>query len=625
MRRKLYLIGLDGMMYPMYERFAREGVIPNIQRLAERGMATEVYCSLPSYTPTNWATLMTGAHTGTHTALRWYIDLPTPQDTEKSVSSFVGQAIKAETVFEAASRAGLKSVAFHYPAASPARAEGCYVVDGYGHPAFGSSPFEVTPCLTYTNVPAIPNTYSVELKEAEGWENLPESRAPHLEFPVEVVTKVEGENRTFHALAIAGMDGGYDTVVVCTARDGRTEIARSSVGEWSDWCHEPFVVQGKRQDATLRFKTVELVPDASRIRFYRSQVMMVDEFCEPKALGHELVERFGPYLEHASDVTHFMGATDFETSLEEMEYQCQWVACAGKYMMEEKDCSLLYTHIHMFDYINHHHGSGVDPVAPGHVPEEAEEHMEIYRQCYKVADRMIGTLMDGLDEDTGILIVSDHGVVPDRRCINIRKFLYEKGLLAVKDPAKGLRTWVDEETGRCPIALALPKHHAPLVGFWSDQCGDVVFFDDDGYMHGYMGEWRSIKGNASLGEPEWYGAHHGPQLPTSRTDYCSIMAFLLASAPGIKKGYERPVNDLGYIHMTSIAPLVCHLLGIEPPAQAQGALPRDLLEGHPSVMERGDDYPDWEPGTGPEGWGDRVWIQKDMFDFVSYEEREGDR
>lgn len=39
-------------------------------------------------------------------------------------------------------------------------------------------------------------------------------------------------------------------------------------------------------------------------------------------------------------------------------------------------------------------------------------------------------------------------------------------------------------------------------------------------------------------------------------------------------------------------------------------------------MGRGDDYPDWEPGTGPEGWGDRVWIQKDMFDFVSYEERE---
>ena len=62
MRRKLYLIGLDGMMYPMYERFAKEGVIPNIQRLADRGMATEVYCSLPSYTPTNWATLMTGGH-----------------------------------------------------------------------------------------------------------------------------------------------------------------------------------------------------------------------------------------------------------------------------------------------------------------------------------------------------------------------------------------------------------------------------------------------------------------------------------------------------------------------------------------------------------------------------------
>ena len=62
-----------------------------------------------------------------------------------------------------------------------------------------------------------------------------------------------------------------------------------------------------------------------------------------------------------------------------------------------------------------------------------------------------------------------------------------------------------------------------------------------------------------------------------------------------------------------------HVLGIDPPAQAQGAVPLDVLEGHPAAMERRNDYPEWEPGTGPEGWGDRVWIQKDMFDFTSYD------
>jgi len=325
----------------------------------------------------------------------------------------------------------------------------------------------------------------------------------------------------------------------------------------------------------------------------------------------------------------------------------------------------------MFDHINHHHVPGVDPISPGYDPSKAEEHMEVFRQCYMAADRMLGTLLDGLDENSCVLVVSDHGMVPDVRCINFRKFLYEKGFLVLKDPSRGLdrdeapddnidwekarvfmkpgrcfdifinapqgsdqyartqnelltalRSWVDEGTGRCPIAVALPKHHAALLGFWGDQCGDVVFFMESGYVHGYMGEWRGIKGGGYLGEPEWYGAHHGPQFPTTRTSVSSNMAFFLAWGPGIKKGYQRPTNELGYIHMTSVAPLVCHLLGMERPAQAQGPVPRDVLEGHAAAMERRTDYPEWEPGTGPQGYGDRVWVQKDMFDFVSHEDRE---
>ena len=121
MSRKVYVLGLDGMMYNMYKRFSEEGLLPNLTRLAERGVVTESYSSIPAWTPTNWATLMTGAHTGTHSVSRWFMSTPDPRTAEGVVSSFVGPAVTAETVFEAAARAGLKSVAIHYPAASPAR------------------------------------------------------------------------------------------------------------------------------------------------------------------------------------------------------------------------------------------------------------------------------------------------------------------------------------------------------------------------------------------------------------------------------------------------------------------------------------------------------------------------
>ena len=663
MKRKVYLIGLDGMMYPIYKRFAKEGVLPKLQRLEEKGILTEVYSSLPAYTPTNWTTMMTGAHSGTHSILRWFVDLPDPKHTKKSVNSFLGNVVKAETIFEAAAHAKLKSVAFHYPASSPRRTEDVYVIDGFSNPAYGSSPFELTLSLLYTNISDVPRSYQIELSAAKYWTNLPPSHRPHLEFPILIVTKQDGENRAFYGLVVDEKGSGYDKVLIYREKDGNALIASSRFGEWSQWCFEPFVISSSLREVTFRFKTVELTPDASRLRLYRSQGVIIDEFCEPRELGRELVDKFGPYLEHASVFPHFWGWTDIETCLEEMDYQSQWIARAGRYMMDSKNCSLFYCHIHIFDYVNHLHLPYVDPESPSYDRSKAEEHWEIYRQCYMQADRMIGTILEGLDEGSCLVIASDHAAIPDRRAINIRKFLHEKGLLVLKDISTDLewddtpddnidwektkvfmkqgrgfdifinanentaryleiqqeliqvlRTWVDEETGRCPVSIALRKKDAPLLGFWGDQCGDVVFINDEGYVHGYMHEWGGIKGGGCVGEPFRPGAHHGPQLPTCSTRISSNMAFLLASGPGIKKGYKHPTQDLGYIHMTSIVPLICHLLDIEPPAQCQGALPRNILEAWPSVMDRRTDYPEWEPNTSPAGWGDRVQVQKDMFD-----------
>ena len=67
---------------------------------------------------------------------------------------------------------------------------------------------------------------------------------------------------------------------------------------------------------------------------------------------------------------------------------------------------------------------------------------------------------------------------------------------------------------------------------------------------------------------------------------------------------------LGYMHQTSVVPIVCHLLGIDPPDQCQGSVPRDFLKGTEAVRERPEGLPEWEWGTRVDGWGDRVWTQK---------------
>lgn len=688
--KRVYVIGLDGMMLPMYERFAAEGLLPNLKRLADAGIVGEACPSMPVWTPTNWTTLATGAHTGTHSVSRWFLNLPAPRNEEQTLSSFVRPAVAAENVFEAAAKAGLKSVAIHYPAASPSQSPLAHVIDGFGHPNYGTTPFEVTPAWGYTNLENVTNSTQIALLPARisaqpaqnvqgsplaadrqaplddgTWQHLPESAAagkPPLEFPIEIITKREGVNQTLWGLVLDTTGAGYDTVVICEARDSRTEVGRTCPGRWSDWIYRAFTIEGKEQPAAFRCKAVELAPDASRLMLYRSQVMHVDDFCEPHALSRELVERFGPYLEHASVFPYVWGIADLETCLEEIEYQCQWIARVGKYLLEEQDLALLYTHIHIFDYINHHFLPLVDPACPGYREENAAEGWRAYRESYKVADRLFATLLEDAPEETAVLVVSDHAAIPQFRATDVPRLLHDNGFLVYKEPVAHfdpnedfakidmertkvfitpvrnyelfinapegseeyvriqrevitlLRSWVDEETGQSPVAVALPKYHAALFGSWGDQCGDIVYAMEDGYVSGYPGGDAAGQ-DPYVFKPDEYGAHHGPYLPTARTEQSSNMAFLLSHGPGLKQGYQRPVDRLGYVHLTSVVPIVCHLLGIEPPAQCQGVLPRDYLEGVPPVADRTAELPEWEVGTRVDGWGDRVWTQKrDMFE-----------
>ena len=140
--------------------------------------------------------------------------------------------------------------------------------------------------------------------------------------------------------------------------------------------------------------------------------MHVDDFCEPPELSSTLVERFGPYLEHASVFPYVWGIADLDTCLEEIEYQCQWIARVGKYLLEEQDYALLYTHIHIFDYINHIFLPLVDPACPGYREENAAEGWRAYRESYKVADRLFGTLLENTPADTISIVVSDHAAIP---------------------------------------------------------------------------------------------------------------------------------------------------------------------------------------------------------------------
>ena len=142
-----------------------------------------------------------------------------------------------------------------------------------------------------------------------------------------------------------------------------------------------------------------------------------------------------------------------------------------------------------------------------------------------------------------------------------------------------------KKIGRTPIAIALPRRDAYILGQWGDQCGDVIFAWEHGYVSGYYGQWKGIVGGGAAGAPRVFGAHHGGFIPT-QSEISSSFGTLMLAGPSLKKGYERPTGLLGYVHATDVVPTFSHILDVAPPAQSQGSVAYDLFDGHDMVGRR---------------------------------------
>ncbi len=649
MAKKIYAYGMDGLILPMVRHFVQEGSLPAFSRLLEEGTSNQTYCSFPVWTPTNWATLSTGAHTGTHQVSTWETTLAPNRD----IDSFDGRSNRAERMWNALERAGLKGAALHYPGAHPSSYRCSSVIDGLGHPGHAHTEFEVAACQAYETGPGsgndfmighdgapVPGSRSLEgiprLELAVNWENLPTSRRPPLATQLAITSRYGNCAQTYYVLVTAS-GTQYDRVHLFRSQNGRQPLATATLSQWTEWITDQFALPDGPVPAALRFKVMALDPEGNYLKLYRSQITHIRGFCYGDSeLEETLLDRFGPYQEHASMIPYTAGMTDFDTALEECEYQGQWFAEVGHYMLTERDCAYFTCHWHLFDYLNHIHLADVDPVCPGFDPARQDAVMDLFRRAYRVGDAIVARMQETqrqyVQHEIYVGVLADHGAYPDVRVVNVRKFLYDQGFLVLRQgessvaqdqdriphteidwdhttaylPRRGfdikinaepdsemfqmierklltaLRTWMDEETGQTVVAIALPKRDAYILGQWGAQCGDVVFVYDHDYVSGYYPQWKGIQGGGNVGAPLEYGAHHGGFLPTDNGFSSSFGAFIL-EGPDLKQSYERDTDQLGYIQAVDVVPTICHLLGINPPRQAQGAIAYDLWQGH--VME----------------------------------------
>jgi predicted AlkP superfamily phosphohydrolase/phosphomutase len=649
MAMRAMIIGLDSLVPGLIEKFAGEGVIPNMKKLIDEGTYGEGLCSFPSLTGTNWTTIVSGSWPGTLGVSHMWTHVQ-GEPLNRVRSSFLSHMSRSETLWKTGERIGKKSIIMKYPCTVPPDIDLGIQVEGTGSPWYGLNPFEIAPCMCFSSTPYT-NAEKIELSRANDWKNLPRSQLEPFEGDIEIKCKSTGHSHRYHILIISHEGIGYDQIILSPTKDAKNLLTRLSVGEWSEWLREEFEAKipqyiEYREDSTteyeetptrtysgtFRFKLMELSPDGERIKLYQSQIFPTKGFAWPDNVSEELVDAIGPFQEHIGPNAVFNNWIDDETFLEELEYQATWLGKASRHLLEKYEWDMFFTQWHGPNHAQHTFWGGIDPISPWYDDSTSETYWGYFKRLYGAADRLVGDLMNKADEDTLIIITADHGHIPyvygaamvsnALMKAGLLKYNYEDGNQTIdwretkayplpahiyvntrgRDPhgivepgedfegvkneiISALHSIRDHE-GRCPIAFALKKEDAEMIGLFGDRVGDVIYGNNAGFtsileVTEDLEPFKFVMGDISVtddwGEREGQlpanTSIHGSNLPSSKLGLGSIKVPLIMKGPRVREGHKTKKS----FRLVDIAPTVAHILEMPFPAQCEGSIMHEIL------------------------------------------------
>lgn len=453
---KVVVVGLDSITPVMIDRFVEEGRMPNLKRLRERGWSSEITPTMPPTTPAGWTTIATGAWPSTH-GIEGFAVHAEGEPLDQKNHACTAARIKAETIWQAAERAGKRTVLLKYPMSwPPLGGDKVVQVDGAGGWGGLKCVFDLAHSACWdTEERAAEGEQGVigdwmtrdqdnldeesvrplPVSEPGNWLHLPDDVQPLWETQLRLQTKGGCEAVAVYVLAVAC--GEERRLLLATARD-------ASVGQWlngrgwSEWMRITFQTVDGARSGHLRVKVMEFDAEEKRLRLYQTQVHQEDGYTRPAGLANELLEAAGPFVEWTESYDRLQGWIDDETQLEIYEQHVEWMSRASAYLLRNQQWDLFMTQVHFLDMAYHIYWGAVQPEHPEYDPERAPVYWELLGKAHELADRFLGAVLQEVDDDTQVVVLGDHGHDAYHSNFLANHLLIKEGLLAVqRDPRTG--------------------------------------------------------------------------------------------------------------------------------------------------------------------------------------------
>jgi len=432
---KVVVIGLDGLEPSITEMMLRAGQLPNLSRIREQGGYSRLRTTYPAQTPVAWSTFSTGTNPGRHgifdflsrDPVRYLPTLALSRYEQKNAFAAprVVNRRRGIPFWELLSQAGVPSVVLRCPCTYPPAEIHGRMLAGVGVPDLRGGLGTSTYYTTEDGVLAEQSEKVVRLTPNNGQCDTYLIGPRHPKTQQDVTSRI--------SLQIVPSE---DKLVVHSEHQPRAIEVR--VGQWSDWLHVKFKV-GMFQAARgiVRFYLRALVP---QIELYASPINFdPDEPLFPISTP----ENYAGELQAALGTYHTAGMAEDHDGLnngrfDESAYlhQCTRVMREREKMMLAELARIkegfFFCLFDTPDRLQHMFWRFRDPGHPANRDGMDAEFAQTIEEHYRKLDAIVGRVLTYADEQTHLIVLSDHGMNSFRRGLNLNTWLHANGYLALK-------------------------------------------------------------------------------------------------------------------------------------------------------------------------------------------------
>jgi len=126
-KKRVFVIGLDGVPHSLLLDLARKGIMPEVSRLIESGHLHRMKASLPEISSVSWTNFMTGTNPGTH-GIFGFTDFK-PDSYSLRFPNFLD--LKKETFWDSLGNRGKRCIIINQPSTYPARQINGILISGF--------------------------------------------------------------------------------------------------------------------------------------------------------------------------------------------------------------------------------------------------------------------------------------------------------------------------------------------------------------------------------------------------------------------------------------------------------------------------------------------------------------